>query len=176
MRRATRQLSVRTMVMIVGAWLAAACASACGSSSTLTRVAAVQPSSSSPTAQHGSSAAPPSTVARSFSRAYATLLLDGQQASRSQVDKLARQIPTSCSAAQYNQYPCTVHPPNKTPPVQGCAALANTEGHVSLGGLRCGFLAKPFPIVRPGYVDCAHVGHVTTIHGHARRVRSPTWS
>jgi hypothetical protein len=124
----------------------------------------------SPTAQRASSSAPPSTVAHSLARAYAIRLFaeDGPpHPSAHQIDAAARTIPTSCSTPRYDQYPCVVHPPNETPPVQACAALANAAGHVGEDEVRCGDRAAPAPIVRPGYVDCARIGHAVTIRGHA---------
>ncbi len=119
-----------------------------------------------PAAERGSSAAAPSAVARSLARAYATRLFmeDGPpHPTAHQIDAAARAITTSCSSPRDDQYPCIVHPPNRTPPVQACAAVADSVGTVGPTAVRCGDRAMPFPIMRPGYVDCARIGHVVRI-------------
>lgn len=130
------------------------------------------------TEQRGSSKASPSTVAQSVARDYATILYVDSgtpHPSQRKTDAAARSIPTSCSVPQHDQYPCIVHPPNKTPPVQACTAVANASGDVAVGAVRCGDRASPFPIVRPGYVNCTRIGRVVTVRGEAHTfTRTPS--
>jgi hypothetical protein len=105
----------------------------------------------------------PTQVATSLATWYLRELLfqDGGSVTAVQRRAVIRQLAVSCSAAQYGQYPCSLYPPNRTPPIQRCAALASRSGEIETA--RCRGEVGAAPVVRPGYVNCATIGHVVAI-------------
>jgi hypothetical protein len=114
----------------------------------------------------------PRRVAERFAMFYANLAANQDEpATPAQVRALAKTLDPVCSPPRDGQYACTVHLPSRgAPTVQRCVAVVEPSGSVTG---RCSAGAGAAPIVEPGYVDCASVGHVVSVTdatGDERRV------